>query len=188
MDKKKKLLIVTKKRRKIFNKNGFNVIFFIFHFQVLQSSENRQVFLALIPLNFLSFLAAMEEFVVKNVGLFLLGRQTLVAGMCCQMWHHPLVEVFDVGDVVEKTLKRCLSAGIVEIVTQTHPFAEDVSIFTQQRRIDDSPLVLWLLEMRIRVEEEHLGQLALVEVVGEIFHRVRSEARDVVVFARIQDS
>ena len=44
------------------------------------------------------------------------------------------------------------------------------------------------LEMRIRVKEEHLAELAFVEEVGEIFHGVRANACDVVVFSRVQNA
>lgn len=37
----------------------------------LQSSENRQEFISVISFHLLSLLAAIQEFIVKNVGIFL---------------------------------------------------------------------------------------------------------------------
>lgn len=42
--------------------------------------------------------------------------------------------------------------------------------------------------MRIRIEEEHLAELALVEEVGEIFHGIRANACDVIIFSRVQNA
>lgn len=38
-----------------------------------------------------------------------------------------------------------------------------------------------LLELRVREAEEHLAELALGEVVGQVAHGVRSESRDILV-------
>lgn len=67
----------------------------------------------------------------------------------------------------------------------THPFSKDISILAQERRVDNPPLVLWSLEMRIRIQEEHFLELSLVEVISEIFHRVGANACDVLVLSRV---
>lgn len=46
--------------------------------------------------------------------------------------------------------------------------------------------MLGLLEMWIRIQEAHLGQLPLAEIVWQIFHCVRAQARNVCIFARMQ--
>jgi hypothetical protein len=51
--------------------------------------------------------------------------------------------------------------------------------------VDDPPLVLRLLEMWIRKEEEHFLQLTLDEEVRKVFHRVRSKTSYVRVAAWI---
>lgn len=77
---------------------------FSFHSN-LQTSENCKKFLAVVSLDFLSFFTSVKEFVVKDVGLFLLGWQPLKAWMSCKMWNHPLVQIFDVRNIVEETLE-----------------------------------------------------------------------------------
>ena len=51
--------------------------------------------------------------------------------------------------------------------------------------VDDPPLVLGLLEMRVRKEEEHFFELALLEEVWQVLHGVGAKAGDVGVAARI---
>lgn len=48
--------------------------------------------------------------------------------------------------------------------------------------------MLRLLEMRIRIKEEHLAELTLDEVIGDIFHRVRSNALNVLILIRMDVS
>ena len=54
--------------------------------------------------------------------------------------------------------------------------------------VDDPPLVLGFLEVRVREEEEHFLELALLEEVGQVLHRVRPQAGDVCVATRILKS
>ena len=67
----------------------------------------------------------------------------------------------------------------------THLYAQHVGVLRQQRCADDAPFVFRLLEMRVGKQEEHLAELALAEVVWEILHRVRPDARDVAVATRV---
>jgi hypothetical protein len=48
--------------------------------------------------------------------------------------------------------------------------------------------VVLLLEMGIGEQKEHLGKLALLKVVGNVFHGVGADDRDVVVVARVGGS
>lgn len=45
-----------------------------------------------------------------------------------------------------------------------------------------------LLKMRIRIEEEHFGQLCFDEKVWQIFHGIRSQTCNVIVLVRMQMS
>ena len=76
---------------------------------------------------------------------------------------HPNVQVLDVGDGVEDAalLKR-------------------VCVEVQERGVDNAETVLRALEVRVGEKEEHLVELALVEVVGAELHDVGTNARDVV--------
>ena len=74
---------------------------------------------------------------------------------------------------------------LMDLMERTHSFAQHISVFTQQRWVNDSPLVFWPLEMWVWIKEEHLAQLTLVEIIREIFHGVCSDARDVVVLTGI---
>ena len=51
--------------------------------------------------------------------------------------------------------------------------------------VDDPPLVLGLLEMRVREEEEHFLELAFLEEVWQVLHGVGPKAGDVGVAAGI---
>ena len=44
-------------------------------------------------------------------------------------------------------------------VGTTHPLLQGVGVFTEQGGTDDAPLVLGLLEVRVREQEEHLREL-----------------------------
>lgn len=71
----------------------------------LQASENCQKLLAVIPLDFLRLLAAVQQLVVENVGGFFLLRQPFEARMGRQVLRHPLVQILHVRHRVEKTLQ-----------------------------------------------------------------------------------
>ena len=58
----------------------------------------------------------------------------------------PLEQVLHVGDGVEAPA-----------------LPQHVRVLRQQGLVDDAPLVLGLLEVRVREQEEHLAQLALPE-------------------------
>lgn len=71
---------------------------------------------------------------------------------------------------------------------QTHSLSKHISVFTQVAPVDDPPLVLRLLEVRVRIQEKHFLELSLVEIVCEIFHGVGANAGDVLVLAWMQMS
>ena len=50
--------------------------------------------------------------------------------------------------------------------------SETIGIFSEECRGDNSPLVFSILEVGIGEEEEHFGELMLLEVVREELHRV----------------
>jgi hypothetical protein len=49
---------------------------------------------------------------------------------------------------------------------------ENVGILGNERLVDDAPLVFGFLEVRVREQEEHLGELAFPEEVGQILHGI----------------
>ena len=59
--------------------------------------------------------------------------------------------------------------------------AQHVGVLGEQRLVDDPPLVLGLLEVRVGEEEEHLLQLPFPEEVGQVLHGVGPQAGDVAV-------
>ena len=56
---------------------------------------------------------------------------------------------------------------------------QQISVFRQKRIGHDSPLVLFLFEMRIGKEEENRRQLTLFEEIWQVLHSVRSDAAEI---------
>ena len=63
--------------------------------------------------------------------------------------------------------------------------SQDVGVLGQQGLINDPPLVLGFLEMWIREQKKHFGQLALPEEIRQIFHGISPEASHVSVLSRV---
>ena len=63
--------------------------------------------------------------------------------------------------------------------------SQDVGVLGQQGLIDNPPLVLGFLEVRVREQEEHFGQLTLPEEIGQIFHGISPEASHVSELSRV---
>ena len=80
-----------------------------------------------------------------------------------------------------QTSRRFVSSSILDIGdgVEAPPRPQDEGVLGQQRLVDDPPLVLGLLEMRIREQEEHFRELPLPEEIGQIFHGVTPETGDV---------
>ena len=80
-----------------------------------------------------------------------------------------------------QTSRRFVSSSILDIGdgVEAPPRPQHEGVLGQQRLVDDPPLVLGLLEVRVREQEEHLAQLTLAEEVGEVLHGVGAETRDV---------
>ena len=80
---------------------------------------------------------------------------------------HPFKKVFDIrGDV-----------------DLSHILLKNVSILCQQGLIDDSPLVLGFLEVRVREEEKHFFQLTFGKETRQVLHRIPPNAGDVTILS-----
>ena len=84
-----------------------------------------------------------------------------------QMARHPFKKVFDIrGDV-----------------DLSHILLKNVSVLCQQGLIDDSPLVLGFLEVRVREEEKHFFQLTFGKETRQVLHRIPPNAGDVTILS-----
>lgn len=74
-------------------------------FSLLYTLENRQKLVSVISFDLLGFFAAIQEFVVQNVGFFLFQRKSFEAWVGVEVLNHPLVQIFDISDCIEVALK-----------------------------------------------------------------------------------
>lgn len=77
------------------------------------------------------------------------------------------------------------SIKYAKVKNVTYSLLEDVGVFRKQNCANDASLVLGSLEVRIRIEKEHLLQLVLVEVMRQVFHGIGADASYVPVAAGV---
>lgn len=74
-------------------------------FSLLYTPENCQKLVSVISFDLLSFFAAIQKFVVENVGFFLFQWKSFEAWMSVEVLNHPFVQILDIGDCIDVTLK-----------------------------------------------------------------------------------
>lgn len=63
---------------------------------------------------------------------------------------------------------------------------QDITVFAQQTRINNSPTMLGFLKVWIWIQEEKLAELTFMEEVCKVFHCVGSQTSNVVVLTGVQ--
>lgn len=138
--------------------------------RILLSAKHRHELLSPVPRDLFRFLCLLAhdldtriraEFVLTHP----LPQLPRIPGLLThEVLAHPVVQLFHVRDRVDQ------STG-----------SRDERVLGVQLRRHDARLVFPLLEVRVRETEEDLGQLRTLEIVGQEFHRVRPQRRDVLV-------
>lgn len=157
----------------------------------LQPTEDCKKLFSIVSLDLLRLLTSIQKLVVEDVGVFFLRRQPFEAWMRREMLNHPFVKVFDIRHSVKQSLNKCERirkdlCNLCNFKSFSYSFCQHISVFAQQTRVDDSPLMLRSLEVWIGIQEKHFRELTLVKVVCEEFHRVGSDTSDVPILPRVQ--
>ena len=134
----------------------------------LDSSEHVQKRAPLVPLHLLPLLRPREKQRDNRVGCEFLLCQPLEAWVCSDPLGHPRPEFFHVCNGVHHASN-----------------SESVGVLSQKTLLDDSPPMVRRLEVGIGEQEEELLELALVEKVGQVLHRIGTNAADVLVPPRM---
>lgn len=97
----------------------------------------------------------------------LLGYILPLRSLILEMPQNPVVILLHIGNSIQQTARL-----------------QHIRVLGIQALRDNTSLVLARLEMRIRETNEDLGELVVAEEIGEEFHRVRPDTRDVLVVTR----
>lgn len=119
---------------------------------IFDTLKDGLVDLAVVAHNLFAFFGQGEA-IDNRIGVHLVLRHATKQRVLTKVLEHPVVEIFDIGGKVRPATDR-----------------QQVRVLGQQLRRYDAPLVLLLLKVWIGKQEEHGGELAFVDVVGQIFH------------------